>query len=214
MEALKGNGVVVRHAVEDDRAAIAGVIAHAYRREFSILTRDIDKIAGALDHAVAIERFFVAEQHGDVVGAIACTDCTGRADLSFVATLGIGDRLAAKAARDAAVAASNRCAGLSRTWSAPLPANGIRSHPHVADLHLYTGVAQHWQGSRYVTRPVLGDGRGAPSARTRPPLRRGTARAATTAAGRVPRRRSPPTPAPAALWRAHRPHRSVIRRGR
>ena len=77
--ALHRDGVVVRPAAERDRGGIATVIAHAYRREFSILTRDMEKIAGALENAVEVNRFFVAEQRGDVVGAIACTDCTGRA---------------------------------------------------------------------------------------------------------------------------------------
>ena len=77
--ALHGDGVVVRPAAERDRGGIATVIAHAYRREFSTLTRDMEKIAGALENAVEVNRFFVAEQRGDVVGAIACTDCTGRA---------------------------------------------------------------------------------------------------------------------------------------
>ena len=71
--------VTVRKATETDRAAIAGVIAYAYRREFSTVTRDLDKVARALAHAVQIDRFFVAERAGDIVGTIACTDCTGRA---------------------------------------------------------------------------------------------------------------------------------------
>lgn len=71
--------VTVRKATETDRAAIAGVIAYAYRREFSTISRDLDKVARALAHAVQIDRFFIAERAGDIVGTIACTDCTGRA---------------------------------------------------------------------------------------------------------------------------------------
>jgi 8-oxo-dGTP diphosphatase len=77
--ALTTTDVTVRKATENDRAGIATVIADAYRREFSTVTKDLDKVARALDHAVQIDRFFVAEGGGDIVGAIACTDCTGRA---------------------------------------------------------------------------------------------------------------------------------------
>jgi ribosomal protein S18 acetylase RimI-like enzyme len=69
----------VRPAVESDRAGIAAVIAEAYRQEFSTLSRDTDRIAAALTTAVEVDRFFVADRGGDVIGAIACTDCTGRA---------------------------------------------------------------------------------------------------------------------------------------
>jgi 8-oxo-dGTP diphosphatase len=71
--------VTVRRAIEADRDAIAGVIAYAYRREFSTISRDLDRVARALAHAVQVDRFFVADRGGDVMGTIACTDCTGRA---------------------------------------------------------------------------------------------------------------------------------------
>jgi 8-oxo-dGTP diphosphatase len=76
---LLRSGVTVRPAVESDRAGIAAVIAEAYRQEFSTLSRDTDRIAAALTTAVEVDRFFVADRGGDVIGAIACTDCTGRA---------------------------------------------------------------------------------------------------------------------------------------
>ena len=71
--------VTVRRATEADRGAIAVVIAYAYRREFSTISRDLDRVARALAHAVQVDRFFVADRGGDVMGTIACTDCTGRA---------------------------------------------------------------------------------------------------------------------------------------
>jgi 8-oxo-dGTP diphosphatase len=76
---LLGSGVRVRPAVEVDRAGIASVIVEAYRREFSTLSRDQEKVTAALTPAVEIDRFFVADRGGDVIGAIACTDHTGRA---------------------------------------------------------------------------------------------------------------------------------------
>ncbi len=72
-------GLAVRRAVEADRAAIAAVIGEAYRNEFSALARNVDNITAALTPAVEVDRFFVADRGGDVVGAVACTDCTGRA---------------------------------------------------------------------------------------------------------------------------------------
>ena len=76
---LLHDGPTVRPAVESDRAAIASVIVEAYRREFATLSRDPDKLTAALTPAVEVDRFFVADRDGDVVGAIACTDHTGRA---------------------------------------------------------------------------------------------------------------------------------------
>ena len=76
---LLRSGVTVRPAVEPDREAIASLIVEAYRDEFSTLSRDMDKITAALTPAVEIDRFFVADRGGDVIGAIACTDHTGRA---------------------------------------------------------------------------------------------------------------------------------------
>ena len=69
----------MRPALESDRAGIASVIVEAYRHEFSTLSRNTDNIAAALAPAVEVDRFFVAERGGDVVGAIACTDHSGRA---------------------------------------------------------------------------------------------------------------------------------------
>jgi 8-oxo-dGTP diphosphatase len=76
---LLRNGVTVRPAVEVDRAAIASVIVEAYRHEFARLSRDMEKTAAALTPAVEVPRFFVADRGGDILGAIACTDRTGRA---------------------------------------------------------------------------------------------------------------------------------------
>ena len=73
------SGLRVRRAVASDRPAIASVIAHAYRHEFSTLSRNMDSITAALTPGVEVGRFFVADRGGDVIGAVACTDHTGRA---------------------------------------------------------------------------------------------------------------------------------------
>ncbi|MGX9787331.1 N-acetyltransferase family protein [Mycobacterium sp. MMS18-G62] len=71
--------MTVRPAIERDRDGIATVIAQAYRREFSTLSRSVRKIAAALADGIEVQRFFVADRGGDVIGAIACTDHAGRA---------------------------------------------------------------------------------------------------------------------------------------
>jgi 8-oxo-dGTP diphosphatase len=76
---LLEGGITVRPAAEVDRAGIASVIAEAYRHEFNTLSRDTDRITAALTPAVMVNRFFVADRGGDVIGAVACTDHTGRA---------------------------------------------------------------------------------------------------------------------------------------
>jgi 8-oxo-dGTP diphosphatase len=72
-------GLAIRPAVESDRPGIASVIVEAYRHECSTLSRNMDKITAALAPAVEVDRFFVAVRAGDVIGAVACTDHTGRA---------------------------------------------------------------------------------------------------------------------------------------
>jgi 8-oxo-dGTP diphosphatase len=72
-------GLAVRRAVEADRAGIAAVVVEAYRREFSTLSRNMDAIAAVLTPAVEVDRFFVADRGDDVIGAVGCTDSTGRA---------------------------------------------------------------------------------------------------------------------------------------
>jgi len=76
---LLRSGATVRPAVEADRKAIAAVIVEAYRDEFCTLTRNMENIRAALTPAVEVDRFFVADRAGDIIGAIACTDHTGRA---------------------------------------------------------------------------------------------------------------------------------------
>jgi 8-oxo-dGTP diphosphatase len=76
---LLRSGVTVRRAAESDQPGIASVIVEAYRREFSTLSHNMDNIVAALTPAVDIDRFFVADRGGEIIGAIACTDYTGRA---------------------------------------------------------------------------------------------------------------------------------------
>src|SRR3954469_18478743 len=76
---LLRSGPMVRPAVESDRAGIAAVIVEAYRHEFSTLSHNMDNVAAALTPAVEIDRFFVADRGGDILGAVACTDHAGRA---------------------------------------------------------------------------------------------------------------------------------------
>lgn len=79
MDKLPEVDCVIRKACENDRIGIAKAIAYSYEKDFSALTKDMDSIAKILEKAVIIDRFYVAEQDGEIIGIIACTDCTERA---------------------------------------------------------------------------------------------------------------------------------------
>jgi ribosomal protein S18 acetylase RimI-like enzyme len=71
--------ICIRQATGQDKQGISRTIAYSFEREFSMLLKDMERVAKAFEEGVATSRFFVAEQNGEVVGMIACTDCTGRA---------------------------------------------------------------------------------------------------------------------------------------
>jgi Acetyltransferases len=71
---------VVRKACENDSYGIAKTLAYSFEKNLSILTKDIECIARIFDNGVNTDRFYVAEQNGELIGVAACTDCeTGRA---------------------------------------------------------------------------------------------------------------------------------------
>jgi ribosomal protein S18 acetylase RimI-like enzyme len=71
--------ICIRQATGQDKRGIAHTIAYSFEREFSMLIKDMERVAKAFEEGIDASRFFVAEQNGEVVGMIACTDCTGRA---------------------------------------------------------------------------------------------------------------------------------------
>ena len=70
---------IVRKAREDDNSNIARTLAYSFEKALSPLTNDMERMAKIFENGIATERFYVAEQNGEMIGAIACADCTGRA---------------------------------------------------------------------------------------------------------------------------------------
>lgn len=73
------NIVTIRKAKESDRINLSHIIAAGFEKDFSPLTKDMGKVAKALCSGIQIERFYVAQQGEQMLGAAACTDNTGRA---------------------------------------------------------------------------------------------------------------------------------------
>jgi ribosomal protein S18 acetylase RimI-like enzyme len=71
--------IIVRKASEADKSYIAGIIAFGFENIFSVLIKDMEKVARALENGIDFKRFFVAEINREIIGVIACTDCDGRA---------------------------------------------------------------------------------------------------------------------------------------
>lgn len=71
--------VMIRRASEKDRAAISRIIAYGFREDFCHLTNDLERVSNALMSGYEINRFFVADEDGKILGVIACSDCNGRA---------------------------------------------------------------------------------------------------------------------------------------
>lgn len=71
--------MIVRKAKEDDRINIALCIAEAFEKDFSILCKNTDTVAAAISSGIIIDRFYVAESNGEIVGTVAISDCNSRA---------------------------------------------------------------------------------------------------------------------------------------
>jgi len=71
--------VDIRKAQEADRINLSRIIATGFEKDFSALTKDMDKVAKALCSGIKIDRFYVAQKGERLLGAAACTDHTGRA---------------------------------------------------------------------------------------------------------------------------------------
>lgn len=70
--------LIIRKANNKDKSQIADAIARCYEKEFSTLTKDIQKVSLALVPGIQTDRFLVAELNGSIVGITACSDCDGR----------------------------------------------------------------------------------------------------------------------------------------
>lgn len=71
--------VYIRKACETDRDSVALCIAEGFEKDFSVLCKDNQKVADAIAAGLNMERFYVADINGEVAGALAISDCNGRA---------------------------------------------------------------------------------------------------------------------------------------
>ena len=65
---------LIRPAVEADRRGIADTIAEAFYDQFSSLTTDREAVAAAMAPMLNLSQFTVAEQNGQIVGAVGVND--------------------------------------------------------------------------------------------------------------------------------------------
>lgn len=70
---------VVRKVTEQDRKRLSELIVLAFESELLQISKDMTKVASALESSFLLERFFVYEQDGEILGVISCSDCYGRA---------------------------------------------------------------------------------------------------------------------------------------
>lgn len=73
---------IVRKANESDRANIAKAIALSFEKVFAVFTKDMTRMAKVFEGGIIIERYFVAEQHGEIIGIVAVGDCVSRVNSS------------------------------------------------------------------------------------------------------------------------------------
>ena len=69
----------IRLAVENDRRQIAELIAEAFERDFSVLTKDMCNVANAMENGIELSQFYVAIEDDHVVGIAAINDNKKRA---------------------------------------------------------------------------------------------------------------------------------------
>ena len=68
----------VRKAKPTENLSITRTLAYAFEKDFSRLTKDMERVAKAFETGIATNRFIVAEQNGEIIGIAGCADCTGR----------------------------------------------------------------------------------------------------------------------------------------
>lgn len=69
----------IRFALESEREAIARCIAEGFERDFSLFSKDTDKVTAALVPGIVPRRFYVAERRQEIVGVAGISDSTERA---------------------------------------------------------------------------------------------------------------------------------------
>lgn len=73
--------VHIRKAEETDRNHVAFCIVEGFEKDFSILCKDNQKVADAIAAGLHMERFYVADVKGNIVGLLAVSDCNGRTSI-------------------------------------------------------------------------------------------------------------------------------------
>lgn len=71
--------IQIKPAEDNHREAIAFCIAEGFERDFSVFSKDTDRVASALAPGIRTENFYVAEQDGEVIAVTGISDCAGRA---------------------------------------------------------------------------------------------------------------------------------------
>lgn len=71
--------LIFRQAAESDKIALSQAIAFSFEDEFNDLTKDMQKIASALQKGINAERFSIAVQDNEILGIAGCADNKGRA---------------------------------------------------------------------------------------------------------------------------------------
>ena len=71
--------VHIRQAKETDRNSVALCIAEGFEKDFSVLSKDNQRVADAIAAGLNMERFYVAGMDGDIAGVLAISDRNGRA---------------------------------------------------------------------------------------------------------------------------------------
>jgi len=74
--------IIVRKAKDDEREDIALCISEAFEKDFLILCKDNVTTAKAISSGIIIDKFYVAEFNGKIVGVLAISNCNGRAVLT------------------------------------------------------------------------------------------------------------------------------------
>ena len=71
---------IVRKALESDSDNIAKTLANSFEKTLSIISKDMECFSKIFDNGIMTDRFYVAEENGEIIGVVACSDCnTGRA---------------------------------------------------------------------------------------------------------------------------------------
>jgi len=70
---------IVRKALDSDNHNIARTLVYSFEKDLASFTKDMEGIVKVFENGIETNRFFVAEQNDEMIGAIACADHTGRA---------------------------------------------------------------------------------------------------------------------------------------